>query len=136
MSPRIVLENHLSNGYCLHGSKAKLHCIEPRPAYCKSGRPDAEPTDVRVPIVMALFAGQGTGSYSGDGIMLTVTGDRTFSSGYVHVLSPHTFQNVCGEYVSYVSVIPVAIVPVDPSILWELLGLGNFDLRIPIPKPW
>lgn len=143
MLPLRVLEEYLEDGYCLHGSKQKLHLIEPRKAYCETGRPEgclnavyAERHDVRIPIIMALFEGRGFGSYSSDGTLLTVTGDRTFSPGFVHVLPSDTFSNESGEFVSRVPVRPIAIVPVKPSILWDLLFRGDFDLRIPIPVEW
>lgn len=137
------LERRLADGYCLHGSKQQLLLLEPRQAYCSSGRPEsclnavyAERKDVQVPIIMALWAGKGTGSYSGNGTFLRVEGDRTFSPGYVHVLSTKSFQDVHGEFVSFEPVRSEEIIPVTPSILWELLGRGTLDLHIPIPAPW
>lgn len=144
ISTLALLEQRIREGFCLHGSQARLEVVEPRQANCQSGRPEGNLTAVyasrhcvQVPIVMGLLAGKGLSSYTGDdGIHLKVTGDRTFAPGFIHVLECKTFADVNGEFVSFVPVIPREVIAVKPSILRLLVARGTLDLQIPIPAPW
>lgn len=137
------LRDYLEQGYLLHGSKEKLDIIEPRKA--ADTNPDrttgqalaiyAEASDIRVPILMALFAEKDPSkkswrsSYSaqGNGTMKVGGENYMFTPGYVYVLPSETFVTEGDEhdreFISRVNVVPKNVVPVDPSILSELDGI-------------
>lgn len=137
------LRDYLAQGYLLHGSKEKLEIIEPRKAADTDPERTtgqafavyAERSDIRVPILMALFAEKDPSkkswrsSYSahGDGPMKVGGENYTFSPGYVYVLPSETFtiegEEQDHEFISEVSVIPKDVISVDPSILSELDGI-------------
>jgi hypothetical protein len=142
------LESYLKSGYLLHGGKRRLEMLEPRQA--TDSDPErttgkafaiyAEDTDVRVPVVMALFdrkdpsVWEWRSGYSAHGIgsTMTLTGKNcTFTKGYVHVLPRESFEREGDEHdnelISRKPVEPVDIIEVTPSIIDSLKGM---DIQI------
>jgi hypothetical protein len=135
------LESYLVQGYLLHGSKMPYNTLLPRQAHDTTNRQVgtllgvyAESDDVRIPILMSLFAPREgwehdwKSSYSGNLEKLTVTGEHcTFTPGYVHVVPRETFvrqgDKADYEWVSPTPVTPIAILPITPDILPLLSGL-------------
>lgn len=127
------LQGYLDNGYLLHGSKSRNEALEPRQSNDtdpervagKSHAVYAEGNDIRVPIFMALQQGNNAEvGYTGFGQKdpFYVYGDKlTFSTGYIHVLPPDTFEFEHGknerEIISRVPVVPIQIIEIQPSIL-------------------
>lgn len=132
------LRQYISDGMLLHGTKVLTDTIEPRKAsdddenrvIGKSLAIYAEASDVRIPILMALFDKKDFGlqncrtSYSthGPDTPMIVSGDNyTFSPGYVYVLPPEKFtveeSLTEKEYVSNEPITPIAVIEVNPLIL-------------------
>lgn len=129
------LQGYLDAGYFLHGSKKRSETLEPRQA--RDTDPDrvagkefavyAENADIRIPIFMAIRNPRGHSGYSGHGPgtpFYVSTSDTEFSVGYIHVLSPETFEIEMGknerEFISRTPIVPERIIQISPSILSEL----------------
>ncbi len=134
------LSNYLSSGLILHGSKSLLEVLNPRQAndddvnrshVGKMKGVYGEDTDIRIPIIMALFdekdktKGSMTSEYecSSDGHMKVSGKNVFFNKGYVYVLPRETFEvfedkeKDDRELVSQTSVKPVDIVPINAEII-------------------
>lgn len=133
-----TLRQYLSEGMLLHGSKVLVDQLEPRQASDddvhrsagKSFAIYAEASDIRIPILMALFDKADTSqadwrtSYSGHGPdePIMVGGKNyTFTPGYIYVLPANHFKiegdNNDREYIATEPVKPVQVIPINPSIL-------------------
>jgi hypothetical protein len=137
------LRNCIHEGYLLHGGKILVDALIPKQSTDDDSTRTtgqafavyAEASDIRVPILMALFAEKDPSkkswrsSYSanGNGPMKVGGENYTFTPGYVYVLPNETFTTEGDEqdreFISRVSVVPKEVIPVDPSILSELEGI-------------
>ncbi len=135
-----TLRKYLDDGMLLHGSKTYFEELKPQQAHDddpsriigKSFAIYAEAHDIRIPIIMALFAqdkpsvdGWQSG-YSGHGPSepLTISGTNyTFSPGFIYVLPPNQFKieetENEREYIATEAVQPIDVIPINPSILNE-----------------
>lgn len=139
------MEDYLSQGYLLHGSKRRLEMIEPRKADDTdpervAGKANAvyASDEVYAPILRALFdrkdpTRDSRSSYSGNAIHMKVTGENaTFTNGYVYVLPRDSFilegEGDDQELISYSPVTPIETIVVTPEILEHLQNL-EIDLH-------
>lgn len=134
------LQKYLDNGMLLHGSKKLLTRLEPRQStddnpernIGKSLAIYAEAHDLRIPVLMALFAQADTSvaswqsGYSAHGpdTPIEVSGENyTFTPGYIYVLPREKFVTEEDEnereYIATEPVDPVEVLEVTPSILSE-----------------
>lgn len=137
------LKRYAGEGYLFHGGKTRVDVLEPRQAHDvdpdrKTGKACAvyATDDIHIPIVMALFAKADSvlpdwhSSYTteADGTLVVSGENCTFTKGYVHVLSPDTFESEGDERdretLSFVPVTPIAVVEVEPEILNLLDGIS------------
>lgn len=141
------LEDYVSQGLLLHGSKNKIEVLEPRQARDdnqerKSGNLNAvyATDDIRISIFMALFDKKDTTQngwrafyHSTNEDEMKVGGEHvTFTPGYIHVLPGEKFHKVddenSKEIVAYESVAPIDVIAVTPDITKYLKGI-NYDME-------
>lgn len=139
----VYLRKCLEGGYLLHGGKIRTDLLVPMQAKDddtarKTGQAFAiyaEATDIRIPILISLFAEKDTSKRSWRSEYtshfpgpIKVGGENyTFTPGYVYVLPRESFTTEGNkydyEYISRVPVVPKEVIAIDPSILSVLEGI-------------
>ena len=123
------LREYVARGYVLHGSNKRLEVIDPRQANEYSDRSESNriavyaTTDPRIALIFATIRLPASGSatlriWRGD-LQITVEGCSVCRcSGFVHILRADGFEHAGrDERISLLSVSPIDIIPVEPTIL-------------------